>query len=60
MDKKWDAKRRGDDDILSAVLYEQKRASTSAVETADNGEGADNADGGMQVLLRMTNWTLAS
>ena len=38
----------------------KKRASTSAVETADNGEGADNADGGMQVLLRMTNWTLAS
>ena len=39
VDKKWDAKKRRDDDILSAVLYEQKRASTSAVETADNGGG---------------------
>ena len=66
MDKKLDAKNRRDEDILSAVLYEQKKSlnfrggNSSRRGACDNGEGADNVNGRMQVLLRMTNWTLAS
>ena len=64
MDKKSDAKRRRDDDILSAVLYEQKelhfRGGRSRRAARANGEGADDANERMQVLLRTTNWSLES
>ena len=60
MDKKWDAKKRRDDDILSAVLYEQKELQLPRWKQQTTAKGRTTRTTQMQVLLRMTNWTLAS